>query len=147
MRRDRIWTHIAQSGTLPEATPAPPDDAVSSDASREAVEAAVHAWAQAWAAKDVERYLAAYLDDFQPASGLPHEAWKAQRRQRLTRPGVIEVRLSALEIDIPAPDRAIVSFDQAYSAPGYQDQVRKQLELVRHEQGWKIRHEEAAQQQ
>ncbi len=136
----------ASSSSVREATPASPD-AASSDKSADAVEAAVHSWAQAWAAKDVERYLAAYLDDFQPTSGLPHDAWEAQRRQRLNRPGAIEVRLSALKIDILAPERAIARFDQAYSAPGYQDQVRKQLELVRDEQGWKIRHEEATQQQ
>ncbi len=137
----------ASSSSVPGTTPAPPGAAVSSDDAADAVEAAVHAWARAWAAKDIERYLAAYLDDFQPASGLSHEAWEAQRRRRLTRPGAIEIRLSALEIDVLAPERAIARFGQAYSAPGYQDQVRKQLELVRHEQGWKIRHEEAAQQQ
>ncbi len=106
------------------------------------VEAAVGIWARAWAAKDVERYLGCYAGDFQPASEMTLDAWKTERRDRLTRPGAVEVRLSTLEIEIASPDWAIARFDQAYSAPGYQDLVRKALELSLQDGEWKIRREQ-----
>ncbi len=106
------------------------------------IEAAVEAWARAWAAKDADRYLAAYAADFEPASGSPRDAWQAHRRERLARPGAVEVRLSALEIETPAAGRAVARFDQTYTAPGYRDRVRKLLELIRQDQEWKILREE-----
>ncbi len=107
-----------------------------------AIESAVEVWARAWATKDVERYLTAYSIDFSPASGLSRDAWETQRRQRFARPGAVEVSLSALQVEILGPDRALARFDQAYAAPGYRDRVRKQLELRRREQEWKIEREE-----
>ncbi len=107
-----------------------------------AVAAAVEAWARAWAAKDVERYLAAYSASFQPASGRSLETWRTERRERLSRPGAVEIGVSALQVEVLGPDRAIARFDQAYAAPGYRDRVRKQLELLKREQGWRVLRED-----
>ncbi len=107
----------------------------------EEVETAVRAWATAWAAKDVERYLGCYAADFRPTSEMTLDVWKAQRRDRLTRPGAVEVSLSEFEIETMDPDRAVARFIQTYSAPGYRDRVRKALELGLRTGEWKIRRE------
>ena len=124
-----------------EADPEPASVAPAEDPTA-AVVAAVVAWAEAWAAKDIERYLAAYSADFQPAGGRSLDAWQAQRRQRLARPGEVEIGVFDLEVEILAPDRAVARFDQAYAAPGYRDRVRKQLELLKQGQAWRIGREE-----
>ncbi len=118
------------------------DGTVTSGDPATAVEAAVGAWARAWAAKDVERYLAFYSADFEPGAGRSPEAWRAGRRERLARPGAVEIGVSALRVEILGPGRAVARFDQAFAAPGYRDRVRKQLELLRREQEWQIVREE-----
>ncbi len=50
--------------------------------------------------------------------------------------------LSAFEIEIGGPDRAVARFDQTYSAPDYRDRVRKELVLSRRAGEWKIWREE-----
>ncbi len=134
---------VLPAGTTPGGAVEPADAAVTPAADPAmAATAAVEAWARAWATKDVERYLDSYSADFRPSSGLSFDAWRARRRARLARPGVVELHLSALEVEILAPDRAIARFDQAYATSGYQDRVRKQLELVQQDQEWKIVREE-----
>ncbi len=123
------------------ATPEPQSAFVAGE-SEEAVGAAVEAWARAWAAKDVERYLGCYASDFQPASGITPEDWQDQRRARLARTGDLQVVVSALEIELTGAGRAIARFDQTYSAPGYQDRVRKSLRLRRRHGEWLIQREE-----
>ena len=127
------------SGDPASGDPASGDPASSDPA---AVEAAVVNWAEAWADKDVERYLECYSADFRPASGRSLDAWRSQRRERLARPGAVEIRLSGLEVEVPAAGRATARFDQDYSAPGYRDRVRKALELSWSDQGWRIEREE-----
>ncbi|MEM7353465.1 MAG: PilZ domain-containing protein [Acidobacteriota bacterium] len=102
------------------------------------IEARVLAWAAAWAGKDIPEYLSFYSDDFEPATGSTLEAWKARRRERLSRPGFIEVELSAIEIETLGAGRAIARFDQAFASPGYRDRVAKNLELTREGMVWKI---------
>ena len=50
--------------------------------------------------------------------------------------------MSALEVEVLAPDRAHARFDQVYAAAGYRDRVRKKLEWVRQDQEWRILREE-----
>lgn len=107
------------------------------------VEDVVHAWALAWSRKDVEAYLGFYSEDFAPSSGLTLDVWKTTRRQRLSRPGSVEVGVSGLEIEAVAADRVTARFDQTYASPGYRDRVAKELELVLEEPGWRVVREEA----
>ncbi len=111
------------------------------DATPAAMQTTLESWARAWSEKDVERYLSFYAEDFRP-HGQSREAWEAQRRDRLARPGAIDVEISAVEIEDIAEGRGAIRFDQAFSSPGYQDRVKKRLDLVRKSSGWKIVREE-----
>ncbi|MEM7587384.1 MAG: PilZ domain-containing protein [Acidobacteriota bacterium] len=126
---------------LPEMTPesaalAPEDFAA-------AIASTVDTWARAWAAKDIESYLDHYSPSFTPPDGASRADWETQRRQRLARPGIIDIEIFDVAIELRLPDRAVVQFGQRFSSSNYQDQVIKTLELVKDDQGWKILREEA----
>ncbi len=110
---------------------------------RTTIHTAIDEWARAWSQKDVERYLSCYSANFEPPADQTQDAWKAQRRERLTRPGEIEVEISDVTIEPVTPDRANAQFSQTFTSPGYRDQVIKVLELVKENQAWKILREEA----
>jgi EAL domain-containing protein (putative c-di-GMP-specific phosphodiesterase class I) len=107
------------------------------------VVAAVSDWADAWSSQDADRYLAAYSDRFEPPDGLGLAAWRFERRRRLLAPQEISVTLTGLEITFPEPERARAVFTQFYESPGYNDRVRKTLELAAEEDGWRIVLEQA----
>ncbi len=128
---------------MPEDPAAPAGDAaVPAEDATKAVEAAIVSWARAWAAKDVERYLGAYAAEFRPPAGRSLDAWQAARRERLARPGEVEIGVSGLEVEILDPGRAVARFDQVYAAPNYRDRVRKELELRRQDAGWRVLRED-----
>ena len=60
-----------------------------------AVTTAVQAWAQAWASKDLPAYFGAYLPTFAPP-GMSHDAWLADRRQRIADKSSISISLQQL---------------------------------------------------
>lgn len=105
---------------------------------REQVLAALDAWRRAWSAQDVEAYLASYVPDYQPPSGLSHAAWVKQRRERLRRPAWIDVQVRHVKVEQLRPDRVRVRFDQTYASSTFRDTVRKQIDWVRTPQGWRI---------
>jgi hypothetical protein len=102
------------------------------------VDAFVRAWANAWSRQAVDDYLAHYSEDFQPADGSSRAAWEALRRQRLTRPSFIEVKVTGMEIESLDANRARATFRQAYRADRYHDDVVKVLELARDGGRWWI---------
>lgn len=120
-----------QGGPTPLPTPV---------ASVKDVEAAVEAWRSAWAARDLSRYLAAYTPDYRPADGLSHDAWVAQRKERLRSARGLRVQVDQLKVEVEG-DRATARFLQRYRAGSLDDQVRKRLVLVQSAEGWKISEE------
>ncbi len=145
--------------TAPPAPPAPPAPAIPSEPNRPASPAAPPAaaepniralsqriqqlrqavldWADAWTRKDIDRYLAAYAADYR--DGKPsHDAWVAWRRQRILRPGNIQVSVSDLRIRRHDERHARVDFVQSYRSPNYRDRVVKRLDLSRIDGEWKI---------
>jgi len=99
---------------------------------------AVENWAAAWRKQDVEGYLAAYADFFRPEDGLKHDAWAAQRRDRLASPKFIRLTLQNLRIRLKGEGRAIANFQQDYQSDTYQDSVAKVLYLERIKGEWRI---------
>lgn len=99
---------------------------------------AVKSWAAAWADQRVDAYLAFYADGFAPPDGSSRADWEALRRRRLEAPGFIRVSLALLELEQPAPDRAIARFVQSYESDRFRDTVTKVLELTQTEVGWRI---------
>ncbi|WP_420427796.1 tetratricopeptide repeat protein [Algiphilus sp.] len=107
-------------------------------ATRERISAAVYDWAQAWQKQEVEAYLDAYAPDFDPAGGLSRSAWEAQRRDRVSSPNRIVVRVRDPDIQIVSPDRARVTFQQEYESDNYSDVTTKVLDLRRVDDRWLI---------
>lgn len=105
------------------------------------LEKALLRWAAAWSAQDVEGYLAAYSDRFVPTDNLNLRQWRAQRRDRLSRPSHIQVDLSEMDILIFDEHHARVRLTQAYNADHYSDVTRKEFQLVWENDGWLIRSE------
>lgn len=120
------------------AAPAPAPTAI------EDIRQTVNHWASAWQGKDVDAYLKHYTDDFVPANGLTHSAWLQQRRERLGRPGDINVQLSNLDIKADGSS-ATARFTQSYSAQGKTLKETKTLALALHDGHWLIRQERIGQ--
>lgn len=125
--------------TAPVAAAAEP--ALSAD-SRAALQRSVEAWAAAWSAQDLDGYFGAYADDFVPEGGLSRSAWEAQRRERISAPAKISVRVADPSFSAGADaDRARVSFRQEYVSDTFSDVVAKALDMRRTAGGWKITRE------
>ena len=118
-----------------------PDPVARTDPSE--IEAVARSWAAAWSSQSVADYLAFYSDAFVPANGMDLTAWRAQRRQRLSRPEFIRVEIRDLETRIDGPERATIVFRQSYQSDTYSDDVEKTLELARLDGSWKILSERA----
>ena len=107
------------------------------DAASHEVDAAVQSWATAWSNKDIRAYFNAYSKDFNPSGGASRSAWEAERRARIEGKSKISVRLEGLQVAVNG-NRATARFRQDYRANGIAISSRKTLELVRHNDGWKI---------
>ena len=104
----------------------------------EEIEQVLLQWAQAWSNQDVDAYLAAYSQNFVPASEQSLAQWREQRRQRLTRPSRIDVDLQAIEVLVFDARRARARIVQAYNADHYSDLSRKELQMVHEDGRWRI---------
>ncbi len=133
---------VAAVTTPPVTTPAQPEPqpAVTQPAARNPanVEAAVRRWATAWSSKDVDGYLASYTSNFRPSNGASHRAWADYRRDRLTKPKVIEVDLSNIRISFNSDTSASATFNQKYRSDNYRDEVTKELVLTSVDGQWRI---------
>ena len=102
-----------------------------------AVAKAVDAWANAWRNKNVDVYLKAYADKFQP-DGIAKKAWLAQRKQRVgAKSGAISLNLEKLSIQADAK-KASAGFVQRYASGGYSDVVNKVLDFENINGNWLI---------
>jgi len=126
----------------PTNTSATPPSSTSGPRAEEIL-AATYGWATAWSARDVAAYLDAYAADFEPGEGVSRQRWEAQRRRRVAGPAFIEVNVEDPEVTFRGDGRAAVSFLQSYRSDRYRDRVRKTLEFVREDGGWKIIRERA----
>lgn len=122
----------------PAAAAVPPPAAAPFDTAP--IQSAVNTWAQAWQNQDLPAYFFAYARNFTPEGGLSRSAWETQRRDRISRPETISVRISNLQVR-SVPGGAIATFTQDYSADTYSDSVTKVLEMVREDGNWKITRE------
>ena len=94
-----------------------------------AVADTVRGWAKAWSSKDVPGYLAYYAPDFVPEGGISRSTWEQQRRERISRPSRITVRVVGLATTKLPDGKLRVSFTQDYKSDAFSDQVAKVLEL------------------
>lgn len=115
----------------------PPVEPAEGDTERE-IWRTVQSWADAWSGQRADVYLSLYGADFVPPGGGSRSAWEELRRRRLAAPAFINISLALLELERPAPDRAVARFIQSYESDGFRDTVTKALEMTRTEAGWRI---------
>ena len=106
-------------------------DAKDSNPEVSAIADTVRSWAAAWSAKSPDSYLAFYADDFRTPNGESRADWEKLRRDRLAKPGPIEVELLNLNVNLNDKDTAQVSFRQKYSSYNLKAINQKTL-ILRH---------------
>ncbi len=110
--------------------------------SRQAILGAVQNWSRAWANQDVNGYLASYSPNFNPPKGLSPQKWAAGRRDRLSRPGSIQLTIQTPNVTMVDPSTAEITFRQRYRADNYQDSVQKRLTMHKLNGRWMILRED-----
>lgn len=118
---------------VPEAKPA--------DNSEQAVLDAVNAWAEAWSAQNVDRYLDSYAKSFKTPDGESRQQWESVRRERVSRPAKISVKLNKIEVKMNGDSAATVYFRQVYKATGLDANSNKTLNMVKEGSRWVIKQE------
>ena len=98
----------------------------------------VNQWENAWSAQDVDRYLAAYANEFIPTKGLTKKRWEKIRIERLLAPSFIKITLSNLKISMRGENYAKVNFMQTYQSDSYKDRIKKELLLEKINGEWLI---------
>ncbi len=98
-------------------------------------------WAAAWSRKDFKAYLASYAGDFDVPGGKSRNAWEAERKARISKPGDIEVRVEDVKLRADGTDRISATFRQHYKSVGLQSSTTKTLVLVRRDDRWLIQRE------
>lgn len=138
---------VTPPAPLPVVTPAAPEVKkpapveTNQHAQENAVLEAVNAWAKAWSAQNVNGYLASYAKNFKTPAGEARQAWESTRRERITRPAKISVKLSKLNVKMKDDTTAIVHFSQDYKATGLDATSNKTLEMVKEGGRWVIKQE------
>ncbi len=110
------------------------------DGNKEAL-AAVKAWAAAWSAKNADKYLSFYADDFKTPGGETRATWEAARRERISKPKSIQISLGNMTMQSIDGDHAAVKFRQTYRASHLKTSGNKTLLMVRSGDKWLIQEE------
>ena len=101
---------------------------------------AIQAWAAAWSRKDVKTYLGSYSKDFQPPGRQSRGAWEAERSQRVSKPGRIDVDIDNLRVSVEG-DKATAYFRQSYRSANLNSTGGKILVMVKRDGRWQIQQE------
>lgn len=121
------------------AAPAPPVAAPMPAAmASDDVLATLKSWADAWSRQDVDAYLSYYAPAFMPADGRSKQSWTILRRERISGPHFIDLRIAQPEVIRTGDDRVSVTFQQFYRSDSYADQVIKRIDMVRRGGEWRI---------
>jgi hypothetical protein len=97
----------------------------------------VKKWAKSWNDKDFPTYISFYSANHRPSFDT-HIAWVEHRRNRIMRPGKINVLVSDIEISEQVENSVIIHFKQTYDSPNYSDKVIKQIVFRQIGSTWKI---------
>lgn len=120
-----------QPSRLPAAKP-------SALADEKLVVQTIQDWLRAWMKQDVESYLGFYAKQFKTPDNEPRSKWEQTRRTRVSRPRKIEIRLSALKVQIADAENATAVFRQNYRSDSYRDSVIKELTFLKENGAWRI---------
>jgi Flp pilus assembly protein TadD len=104
---------------------------------------AVTAWADAWSRKDVAAYLDSYAKDFRTPKGEPRNLWESERRQRLSTPKSISVKVDVTRVVDKGDGRVSVTFRQDYRSDRFSGSAMKTLLMGKSDGGrWRILQEQ-----
>jgi len=131
---------VAVAKPVVNATAAPVQAPAASDKMLAVLEA-VDSWAAAWSSKNVKKYLAHYASDFKTPGGESRKAWAETRKDRISRPKHIDVKVSNGTVDFTDDTHAIVKFHQDYRASNFKASGRKTLLMVKSGGNWLIQEE------
>lgn len=99
------------------------------------------AWAAAWSAKDTDKYLSFYANDFKTPGGETRAAWEAIRRERVSTPKSIQVGIRIKTISFADTAHATVKLRQSYRASHLKSSDNKTLLMVKSGDKWLIQEE------
>ncbi len=108
-----------------------------------AIEKAVEGWSDAWSSKNVKKYLSYYASDFKTPNGESRSSWAGMRRERISKPKRIEIKVSHLKIRLTDSNHATVRFHQDYKASNFSASGPKTLLMVKSGDSWHIQEERA----
>jgi tetratricopeptide (TPR) repeat protein len=127
----------AKASSKPETS----NDTPSND--NQSVVSAVNKWASAWSNKNIEAYLDAYADSFKAPDGQSRKEWEKTRRERINKPGKIEVSVSNINVHLEDSKHAKASFKQSYHSGSLSQKTSKTLFFVLSNGKWLIEQEKA----
>jgi len=128
----------------PAAEKPAPEKPVAVKSPEAEVTEAVEAWARAWSSKDADAYLASYAKDFKTPGGEPRAEWEKNRRQRISAPKSITVKVDSFKVSLAGENRASVAFRQDYRSDVVDPIVTtKTLVMARTDGRWLIRQEKS----
>ena len=125
----------ATAAKVSPANPGP--DAVSAQAAIKALQE----WASAWEKKDMENYLGAYAEDFQPPDGKTLAQWRQDRKNRILPKNRIKVQLSQIEAKQLTPTTVRLKFYQKYRSDQLEASSHKTVDMKLSNQRWLITRE------
>jgi len=110
------------------------------ESSREVLKT-VMSWAAAWSAKNTDKYLSFYADDFKTPGDETRTAWEASRRERISKPKYIHIGIRIMTIQFTDRGHAAVKFRQSYHASHLKTSGNKTLMMVKSGDKWLIQEE------
>lgn len=134
---------IPDQAKIPEVKPEPkaePPKPAKAEGAEAEVGKTIDAWLAAWSKKDVKGYLAFYAKDFDTPGTQPRAKWEAERRQRINKPGAIQVSQENLQVTVEG-DTATAKFRQYYRSASLKSGSNKVLVLVKRDGRWLIQQE------
>ena len=144
---ERRLSVVERNGSIPDinnqtltASDRSSNDAVAARSQallEDSLKSIVQSWAAAWSNKDFDSYISHYGFNFRPDNGLSVGQWEVQRRDRLAKPGEIEVTISNITFVGSDPSPTVL-FDQFYDSVGYSDKTVKEMTFQQNNGRWKI---------
>lgn len=128
-----------QLGSVYSQAAAPRTAAGVSTTLAEEVNAFLGTWLDAWQRQDVEDYFAHYHPEFTSSAHASRAAWQDDRREKVSRPLVIQIHLLGLEVATAQDGRSEVNLEMEYHSTWYADRTVKDITLARTANGsWGI---------
>ncbi|NBS26908.1 MAG: DUF4440 domain-containing protein, partial [Gammaproteobacteria bacterium] len=94
-----------------------------------------------WEKKDMENYLGAYAEDFQPPDGKTLAQWRQDRKNRILPKNRIKVQLSQIEAKQLTPTTVRLKFYQKYRSDQLEASSHKTVDMKLSNQRWLITRE------